>query len=730
MDDNFHNNQIKNQDQLQTQNLYSKRSQLRKTSNSFQTLSRQEQYPHFNDYTKQLNDSSNANHNSSSQSESVSTILGESEDDYNYFENHPFVIISQHSSQQYSSPKLLSEGEEEVFTEFSDSGSERIHYIFNEENMPSLENEGICLTPENWITRRDETVTRIDQFIQRDRLILIRAPPFTGKTSLCILLEEHYRKKKVPVLRVCFLGVEDMSFEQFWINETGKSWKYWLNPKHGERIIILDETHHIFDGDQYEPFWLRIKSLCRQASLSKETIKIIAFSTGGRLATSAQSPVDFQQKFGFGLVRCTQSELMELVEAFNKYNFKKKIHVSKKIVQHIMEFTAGHLGLIRWILNGIDNYFSYRGTNYKITTDPEIMSYFISSDFIEHVKAHRGAPLYKFNTAEGEAIDKLLLKDELRIHSTGPDEAVTALLKAGVLFYIDDRGPEFIIREGYVGFVSPVARLLSFFHRCASFKQPLQNGFTLHDLVREALSRVNSKALTHNLGRSKDGMRLLERVWQMEFYRAIYSCLPDEMHISPDVGRIFATDGVVDFYISEPQWAIELLIDGIDMKRHHERFQDGGRYSSIPIKDYIILDIRETRTVLKAYSNTWHITPNSDFTSFNIIEGNTSFDVSIRKVFNRSNVKISSQEYEALEYEMKSLKRKQESDAELIESKKRQNRRDAIESLEKLVSFLQKREKYLMERGAVEEAREIQRELDRASDELTKLLYESLGREF
>ena len=58
-------------------------------------------------------------------------------------------------------------------------------------------------------------------------------------------------------------------------------------------------------------------------------------------------------------------------------------------------------------------------------------------------------------------------------------------------------------------------------------------------------------------------------------YRAIYSCLSDEMYISPDVGRIFAIDGVVDFHISEPQWAIELLIDGIDMKRHHERFQDG-----------------------------------------------------------------------------------------------------------------------------------------------------------
>ncbi|RIA87642.1 hypothetical protein C1645_776802 [Glomus cerebriforme] len=225
-------------------------------------------------------------------------------------------------------------------------------------------------------------------------------------------------------------------------------------------------------------------------------------------------------------------------------------------------------------------------------------------------------------------------------------------------------------------------------------------------------------------------MRLLERVWQMEFYRAIYSCLPDEMHISPDVGRMFATDGVVDFYISELQWAIELLIDGIDMKRHHERFQDGGRYSSIPIKDYIILDIRETRTVIKAYPNTWHIIPNTDFTSFSIIKSDASFNVPVKKVLNRSNMRISSQEHEALEYEMKSLKHKQNNDDKLRESKKRQNRRDLVESLEKLIDFLQKRERYLMERGAVEEAREIQCELDQASGELTKLLYESLGRKF
>ncbi|CAG8466832.1 9849_t:CDS:2 [Cetraspora pellucida] len=604
--------------------------------------------------------------------------------------------------------------------EFSDSGSEAFV------NTPSIENEGINLTSDNWITHREETVTRIDQFIQRDCVILIRAPPFTGKTSLCILLEEYYRKKDTPVLQICFLGVEDMTFEEFWINETGKSWKYWLNPKHGERVIILDEIHHIFDGSQYESFWIRIKSLCRQASLGQEIIKIIAFSTGGRLATSVQSPVDFRRKFGFELIRCTQAELMELVEAFNNYNIKKKINVSEKVAKHMMEFTAGHLGLIRWILNGIDNYFSYRGTNCKVTTDVEIMSYFTSFEFIEHVKAHRGAPLYKFNAAEGDVIDKLLLNDEIRLYSTGPDEAVTALLKSGVLFYIDAKGPEFILREGRVGFTSPVTRLLSFFHRCTSIKQPLKNGFTLQELVREALSRVNSRYLTHNLGRSKDGMRLLERVWQMEFYRTIYSCLPDEMHISPDVGRIFATDGVVDFYISEPQWAIELLIDGIDMKRHHERFQDGGKYSSIPIKSYIILDIRETRTVVKAYPNTWHITPNADFTIFNIQEGSNSFDITTRCGYHySSNFRISTQEYEAMEFEMRNLKRKCNDDDDDIreERKKQQKTHDVVENLEKLVDFLTKREKYLRERGAFEEADKVQQKLDRASNDLTMTLY-------
>ncbi|CAG8762871.1 4196_t:CDS:2, partial [Acaulospora morrowiae] len=367
-----------------------------------------------------------------------------------------------------------------------------------------------------------------------------------------------------------------------------------------------------------------------------------------------------------------------LVDAFNSHNSKKKINASKKIAQYIMDFTSGHLGLIRWMLNGVDNYFSYRDTSCKVTTAKEIMSYFTSSDFMEHIKAHRGAHLYNFNVIEGNFIDELLLKDELPVNSHNPDKAVNALVEAGILSYVDDEGSKF--GESRARFLSPAARLLSFFHRS---KKPLKDGFTLQELVREALSRINSKALTHNMGRSKDGTRLLERVWQMEFYTAIYSCLPDEMHISSDVGRIFATDGAVDFYISEPQWAIELLIDGIDLKRHHERFQDGGRYSPIPIKSYILLDIRETRIVQKSYPKTWHITPNADFTVFNVLEGTDTFNIFTRRGYPRSPVvRLLAQESEALKYEMSTIKKKHisycEEGEEIREAKKRQDRRDIV----------------------------------------------------
>jgi len=60
---------------------------------------------------------------------------------------------------------------------------------------------------------------------------------------------------------------------------------------------------------------------------------------------------------------------------------------------------------------------------------------------------------------------------------------------------------------------------------------------------------MNPKLLHDSLSVGADGAPL-ERQWQMEFYRAATVALSDNNSISPDVGRVFGSDGFIDFYIN------------------------------------------------------------------------------------------------------------------------------------------------------------------------------------
>nr|CAG8434382.1 8781_t:CDS:2 [Entrophospora candida] len=49
----------------------------------------------------------------------------------------------------------------------------------------------------------------------------------------------------------------------------------------------------------------------------------------------------------------------------------------------------------------------------------------------------------------------------------------------------------------------------------------------------------------------------------------------------------------LDFYVAEMEWGIEILINGIKMKEHHQRFQeDMNKYQ---IKSRLLIDFRETK---------------------------------------------------------------------------------------------------------------------------------------
>lgn len=98
---------------------------------------------------------------------------------------------------------------------------------------------------------------------------------------------------------------------------------------------------------------------------------------------------------------------------------------------------------------------------------------------------------------------------------------------------------------------------------------------TLSSMLKEALSNIDSKILLNSYSQNKYSNRLLEKAWHFELYRSICKCLPKDIYVSPEVGKSFTDNGMVDLYIPRYQWALELLVNGKDFKNHYNRFKNG-----------------------------------------------------------------------------------------------------------------------------------------------------------
>lgn len=110
--------------------------------------------------------------------------------------------------------------------------------------------EGIDLNS-NYISQRNETIKRIEDTLKIHNIILIRSPPFIGKTSMCTLLEERFSVKKKGSIRVhniSFLQAngKNFKFDEHWQSVTGHTWEELLYTTK-ETLIIIDEVWDLLD---------------------------------------------------------------------------------------------------------------------------------------------------------------------------------------------------------------------------------------------------------------------------------------------------------------------------------------------------------------------------------------------------------------------------------------------------------------------------------------------------
>jgi len=219
----------------------------------------------------------------------------------------------------------------------------------------------------------------------------------------------------------------------------------------------------------------------------------------------------------------------------------------------------------------------------------------------------RGVPRFStLNDDERRICQELVLKNDIRLPQTGVEQQTClALIKSGALLLNETAVT--------VSFSSPLISYLATISLCSSDRPAADQVKDIDEFIIMCLQRLRQSFLQNSKGRGSED-KLLERSWQMEFFRAATSCLGRDTHISPDVGHIFGTTGFLDFYVNDTkQWAIELTREGDELGEHVSRFEFGGLYQLIPKKGAAILDFRsETKKPRGLKERVWYVLYNSD----------------------------------------------------------------------------------------------------------------------
>ncbi|GES73587.1 heat shock protein Hsp70 family protein [Rhizophagus clarus] len=431
-------------------------------------------------------------------------------------------------------------------------------------------NEGIILTDPD-ISLRFDIIPPLIRDLMKKRIILIRAPPFAGKTSIAQILEnalvQSPEYSNCRVIRVSMIwgisaGIEDCyeSFGELWKEMFGIGWNEWIGQcRRVKTILIIDEAQLIYKQDRKinkndkktaDQFWTIVKG-CLQ-----EIIHIAKV-----LLTSNQQSI------------------------FNFYAY-------------IQEITDGHAGLVRHILVTTEDAMNKRIVTNRLTFE-DIFKYLNSKSF------------YLSIYANCRAVPKVSsLSDPQRV-------------KSGILIFKNDN---------HLTFAAPLLKRSFFQQNYGSTNSTDTTPTDLHHFIEKIFTamcnEISGGILRNTLGFGSDG-RLLEQTWQKEFYRIGTQILGMDHFLSCEVGSVFGCKGKIDFYVDKLDWAIELLRDGEDMEDHKTRFGPSGDYEEIVLyaKSIAIIDIRsigildtriEAKKVLGKKEDFIYVSCSENFDAFKI----------------------------------------------------------------------------------------------------------------
>jgi hypothetical protein len=501
-----------------------------------------------------------------------------------------------------SIPKRLSE----------DSAEDRIKR--RKTAMISYPLDGIDIEkPETYLPRK-ELVDRVIAQGRDNGLVVLKSPPGTGKTSLLYLIEgrstegtqiQYVRPSRSP---------SDANFDLFdYVWKThGVCFEHRkIDTKyHGctEIWLLFDDAQKLY-GKKFDPFWEAVvKMRGRKFSEVSHAKVIVMISATYYLNNRSDSPVALRSEASFGIrdLLFTQNEALQAFKLRSArpqwVNFHAKLFYLTNGAA--APYTIG-INFLHRRATSTDN----RGDSQNQVTEEQVTQLLVEgTGFINELDrcypatkvtedAHRvifDAVLVAYKADEGTS--SALYADDLR------EKAIDDLCRAGIL--LDE-----------LKFTSPATAIYYYSKLFPRAPMATERVTSLEDLVKQATEKISARRLRAARETKKSAPK--EAVFQQLFHEALYSVLPLDYHIIPELGTKAKIDGRVvtgelDFYIKNGKnWALELLRDGDRIGEHLDRIP--GKYRNVDADEWLVVDFRFVKRRQKIDSNLCSLVFSEDF---------------------------------------------------------------------------------------------------------------------
>eukprot|EP01132_Coremiostelium_polycephalum_P001549 gene1549-1961_t len=471
-------------------------------------------------------------------------------------------------------------------------------------------NEGIIVGSPNVVDRQD-TIKSLFNEMTLKSILLLSAPPFSGKTSICQLLEQYIidNHPNTYVRRLSFVWQRsEKGFNSFWEYYTGAPMNRFLNTvtEKSPLYIIFDECQVTYSKESsFHDFWVFIKGVINDFP---KNIHMLLVSSYSELSTISATPVQ---------------------EEFQKV---------------LWQITNGHVGLvIRTVQSILDNFKERAKIEDQNTLQKEIIDYLFSFEYLQIIRSCRAyVPKNTLSNDESITVSELVSKSiEKEEYKPILPHIIDNLVKKGMVLLTNNKSIRF------------PSKLLFKLYYMDCFGSPFTKSYTpksLFDFIYNSLGQIRKSVLIGSNMEILHGYNYnpttLEYLWQNEFFHAATTLIGGNLPICPNVGKCFYSTGAVDFYCNSTRgWAIEIMREGTPytIEEHLSRFipakepkkfnQEGIYFDMIQsekIKSWVVLNFTSKKPKI-FHQHLWHILYSADYSKLTIyINKDENYEIDIQ----------------------------------------------------------------------------------------------------